>query len=118
MNQTPTFDVQGLEPRRLLTAFMDGNILVVAGTSAADRILVVSRDNGDTLRVTINGKRSYFNASLVDEIHAFGYRGSDDIEISNDIAIDAQIDGKQGNDTLLGGAGTDSIFGSTGHDRL
>src|SRR6476659_5165393 len=104
-NQHPPPPIEPLEPRKLLSAELFGDILVIEGTSGSDAIAINTRDGGVTLRVVINGERSYFTAAGINEIQAYGYRGQDDIEISNAILIDALITGDKGNDTLLGGGG-------------
>src|SRR5258705_5044267 len=95
-------DLERLESRRLLSAVQIGDVLIVEGTSGSDDIFVNTRDGGVTLRVVVNGVRSYFTAASINQIQAFGYRGQDDIEISNAIPIDALITGDKGSDTLLG----------------
>src|SRR4051812_18265014 len=119
MNQPIGVRVEELESRRMLSAELRGDVLIVEGTSDADLIGITSRDGGTTLRVTVNGERAYFTAADVREIDVYGYRGSDDIEIENSVvSIDAMIEGARGDDTLLGGGGNDSIYGNTGHDSL
>src|SRR5882724_5693667 len=110
--------IEQLESRRLLSAVQIGDMLIVEGTSGSDDIFVNTRDGGVTLRVVVNGERSYFTAAGISQIQVFGYRGQDDIEISNAIPIDALITGDKGNDTLLGGGGNDSIYGNAGSDSI
>src|SRR5258706_10405552 len=110
--------LESLEPRRLLSAVQIADVLIIEGTSASDNIFINTRDAGVTLRVIVNGQRSYFTAAGINQIQAYGYRGQDDIEISNAIPINALITGDKGNDTLFGGAGNDSLYGNTGHDSI
>src|SRR4051812_23985556 len=118
MNQPNGVRIESLEARRLLSAELRGDVLIVEGTSDGDLIGITSRDGGTTLRVTVNGERAYFAAADIGEIDVYGYRGSDDIEIENSVvAIDAMIEGAKGDDTLLGGGGNDSIYGNTGTTR-
>src|SRR5690348_8882965 len=105
MRQSPAARVEPLETRNLLSATVINGVLVIEGTSGSDAIFVNSRDGGVTLRVIVNGQRSYFESAGITSIQALGYRGQDDIEISNALTIDAVITGDRGNDTILGGGG-------------
>src|SRR4051812_10628969 len=95
--------IEPLESRTLLSAFLRGQTLIVEGSSGGDRISIGTRDGGVTLRILINGRKSYFTGSAVKRIEAYGYGGSDRIEIADVLTQSAYVDGAKGDDTILGG---------------
>src|SRR5436190_20054932 len=106
--------VERLEPRTLLTAVVQDNVLLVTGTDADDVIAVNSRDNGATIRVSVNGQRSYFDASTVNSVKVSGLRGRDHLEAGAEFAKPVQFAGGAGADTLIGGAANDTLDGQNG----
>src|SRR4051812_39462639 len=85
----------GLESRVCLSAgaALHGNVLTVTGGDAADVIAVAPRDHGATIRVSLNGVRSYFTAASISRIDIAAGRGSDSITLAETLATRASITG-------------------------
>jgi Ca2+-binding RTX toxin-like protein len=109
----------------ITAAFNAGKgVLTVKGT-AADNIIVVSRDaagailvNGGGVAVAIKGGApSVANTTL---IQVLGRGGDDQIALdeTNGPLPKADLDGGAGNDTLTGGSGADLLAGGLGDDTL
>src|SRR3954470_14583710 len=114
----PDPTLQVLEPRLLLSAVLRDHALLVEGTSRSDAISITTRDGGATIRVTVNGERSYFTGADVTLIAAYGYRGQDYVEVADGLTQPAYLEGNKGNDTLIGGGGDDFLYGNTGEDLI
>jgi uncharacterized delta-60 repeat protein len=105
-----------------LAASVVGGVLRVAGTDAADSIVLRER-NG---RVEVVGLPGTFDAALFSRVEILGQAGDDRIDLSNLLkpaTVDAgagndSVLGGSGDDSLLGGAGADTLFGGKGHDTL
>lgn len=128
--------VQGesLETRRVLAAKitaaldMDG-VLNVQGTKGNDQI-TVRQINGrvsvSNARVIVNGKlENSIPTAQIRQIRVNGLDGNDRILLEGkgpggrqNISLPAEINGGNGNDTIIGGAGADKIIGGSGDDIL
>src|SRR5687768_4658586 len=115
------FDVERMEPRRLLAASVAGE-LTVTGTKASDTIIVrLSATDPAVLEVVDNGVLRAFDAEAIDEMRIIGLEGRDTItidDVNGVVAIDAFLGGGHGNDTLTGGAGDSTLNGGNGNDVL
>jgi uncharacterized repeat protein (TIGR01451 family) len=91
--------------------------LVVLDCPGANRILFKSAGGGAAVNVSIN-KRKFgpFDATVIDRIVAFGLEANDVISVDRKLAIDALLDGGDGDDVLFGGGGNDTIIGGAGND--
>ena len=115
--------IQALESRRMLSANInDDGVLVVKGDHE-DNVITCSLDaNDDTkLVVTIDGESESFDLEDFDEIKIDGKKGDDLLEMDEsegDILTDARMKGDKGHDTIHGASGDDRIDGGTGHDEI
>src|SRR5258706_5644262 len=114
-----------VEERRLLSAVLDGRVVQVKGTSAAD-VIKVSKSRS-TLTVKIGTTSTTFAAGGVTAIRIRGLDGNDSITVGGTLKIPLIVYGGNGNDTIFGSAGADklnggasdySIQGEKGRDNL
>ncbi len=105
---------------------VDGKrVLVVGGSTGSDSIKIKARDDdASTIVVKINEKdqtqfryRSRFDCDI-DRIVVFGQAGDDVIKLADEIDLDCEIYGGDGNDKLGGGMGNDILIGGDGDDTL
>jgi Ca2+-binding RTX toxin-like protein len=97
----------------ILSVFDDNqNNTIVASRDTAGNILI----NGGAVTVT-GGVATVANTGLV---QVFGTGGNDTISVdeANGAMPAVQLFGGAGNDTLIGGSGTDQLFGGAGNDTL
>ena len=115
------FDVEQMEPRRLLAAVVTGE-LTVTGTKASDTIIVrLSATDPTMLEVVENAVATPFAAENIRSLRVFGLEGRDTITIDDAngvVDIDAFLGGGHGNDTLTSGAGDATLNGGNGNDLL
>jgi VCBS repeat-containing protein len=115
---------------------VQGNNLVVGGTTGDDKIVITPTDTSGDLSVTIGGaSQGVFKPT--GEIIAYGQAGNDTIQLASAkiqgkavyIAVPAALFGGDGDDTLdaqgstannilVGGAGNDNLLGGSGRDLL
>lgn len=108
-------DLESLGARNMLSAnpvFLNGSLLVIKGTSAADDVTVTTA--GGQVTVDYNGTDFSFNAASVSGMKFKGKDGGDTFE--NDTGIAAVARGGSGDDQLIGGTAADLIFGEDGAD--
>ena len=116
--------VEGLEPRRMLTAVLSAKgTLVVEGTSHGDTI-VISRDPKRTTKIlaTVNGVGVKFPSDSVKRIEMYGDGGSDVITLNDSLGVisarGASLYGGDGDDTLVGGLASAVFDGGNGFDSI
>jgi Ca2+-binding RTX toxin-like protein len=119
-------DAGGVITQFDLVTFEDG-VLTVQGTPGDDRILVDFPAGrffeGPPLRVTLNGVTKSIEhpgrpgTPEITQIIIRGGAGNDRILVGR-VGVGAQIEGGEGNDTILGGDGGDTIDGGAGVDRM
>ena len=105
-------------------SFSNGTLFIV-GTSERDDIniklkngeLVVNSKIGIGSPNAINEKL-ILNAAAVDNIIVFLGDDNDRVRISKEVVADMVMDGGAGNDQLNGGQGDDTLVGGLGNDRL
>jgi Ca2+-binding RTX toxin-like protein len=113
--------IENLESRQLLSATLANGVLMVTGTSAADRIEVQKRADKGQLKLELNGRETKYTLSRVSRIVVNALGGNDFIEYSGrdgGLAVPGVLNGGDGNDTIQGGLGNDMIAGGNGNDRL
>lgn len=93
---------------------VDG-VLMVLGTEGRDTIVVQSVRGG--IRVLMGGER-FGPFDDVETIVVDAGAGNDTVVITGNIRVDAEILGGDGNDTLIGGKGSDFLSGDAGNDTL
>lgn len=100
------------------TAVIDGaGNLVVTGTAGNDVIEIRRALSGTAVSVAFNGSIVATFAPSGD-IVVNGGAGHDFISVREDLAGDAYLYGEDGNDTIIGGGGSDWLFGGAGDDQL
>jgi Ca2+-binding RTX toxin-like protein len=97
-------------------AALEGDDLVVGGTSGPDVIVFVPGDSGGVV-VVVNGV-SQGTFAPTGRLLAFGGEGDDWIVVSRAIHLSAWLDGGPGNDVLGGGSGNNVLLGGDGDDVL
>lgn len=73
---------------------------------------------GSDYVVDVNGTGYTIPQVGVSRIQVAGGSGDDNISISSDVTVRAQLYGQDGNDTLSGGGGNDKVYGGFGDDVL
>lgn len=113
--------VETLEDRATpaLTATLVGSTLAIRGTIWDDNIFVQQR--GDTIEIA--GITTTFNAKQVKRIEVRGGPGDDFIEMAGEFGtrkarMAIWLYGEEGDDTILGSEGADTIYGGDGNDAI
>lgn len=92
-------------------------ILLIRGTAAADTIDVTVPDsNPGSVVVTLNGAIHSFATAEVEQLRILSLAGSDHVSIRTSLA--SFVNASTGNDTVIGGWGSDELWGGTGNDVL
>ena len=106
--------------RRTLTVTaveLQGNNLVVGGTTGADAIEFSNGEMPGEIEVTVNGESlGLYQPS--GRLVAYGQDGNDEIVVSASTSLPAWLYGDAGNDRLKGGHGNDILLGGDGGDLL
>jgi Ca2+-binding RTX toxin-like protein len=106
-------------------AKLKGSTLVVTGTGSDDAItLRISASDSSRLSVEVLGNPSSskdFDLNRFESIEVFGGAGDDTLVIDevNGVFTDTKkttLDGEDGNDTLVGGSGSEELVGAGGDD--
>lgn len=108
--------LESLEERHLLAAFVDAGTLVVTGTARNDLILIAP--SGSDVVATVNNQSMTFPASSVSALYIDGRAGNDRIYVNDAVTLDATIHGGLDNDRIVSGSGNDTLFGEQGKDRI
>lgn len=109
-----------LERRCHLSVSLTRHVLTIAGTAAANTILI-GMARGDTLRVVDDGVVRRVPAALVRGVVVEAGGGHDDVrftQFTGRFRWPVTLIGGAGNDTLVGAAGRDLLVGGAGHDTL
>jgi len=109
-----------LEDRRLMSAVsMEGSTLRIAGESRANSISVDLSTDLSSIVVTLNNDAAQsFPLSAVKRLKISGGPSDDRISVSPALNLKASINGRAGNDTIMGSGGSDSLSGGNGDDVL
>src|SRR5690348_569780 len=122
--------LESLETRRLMAASapslpgftLASGVLRFEGTPADEQVSIFPDGSGG-LVIWLNGATDTIDITLVQSIHLLGNRGSDLLKLHPFLEIPATLDGgladgpNGGNNTLIGGAGADLLYGAeTGND--
>lgn len=96
--------------------FRSGNgELNVHGTIADDAVQVTG---GTTLNVTFNAGAYTFTPSEITQIRVWGQNGNDTISADSSFTLPFVVFGGDGNDTITGGGGSNSLYGNAGDDTI
>ena len=111
-----------LEHRRLMSADLVGENLLINGTSGNDTIVVTQLPNGD-VNVMQNGVNQgtfdvdhYGPEKTEIEIHALA--GNDVVTLDPSVTLESLIYGDAGSDSITGGSGEDTIDAGVGNDTV
>jgi Ca2+-binding RTX toxin-like protein len=130
--------IEDLEQRALLSATLSGGVLTVTGTSGNDVIMIrTGKDDAGTAQIIVTegvATRPHkgatrvaptvtrFAAADVKSVVVNAGDGNDSVALTgrrkSPFAVNATINGGNGNDRLLAGAGNDTINGGAGNDRI
>jgi hypothetical protein len=123
LRRTPIFALaEPLEARRLLsaTASLDGGVLTVAGTDAADTLRVTPATalaQNTTLRIEFN-RAPLGTFENVTEVRILGLGGNDHLIASPGVNVPVLLDGGDGDDTLVASASRVTAVGGNGSDAF
>jgi len=111
--------VEWLEQRQLLSVSFNDGTLTIAGTAAADTIVLApsGRFPGH-LRLQLNGATKFLDQDAVKAIKVDSSAGNDYVSIQGNISIPVTVRGAAGNDTIAGAFGNDLVNGGAGSDLL
>jgi Ca2+-binding RTX toxin-like protein len=105
-----------VEQRTHMSVSLNNGLLTVAGTAGNDTI-VVEPFGTTQVRVTDNGKVTFFNKASISSVIATLGNGNDSYD-GRWMSQSQTISGGAGNDTIRGGQGADQMFGQDGDDML
>src|SRR4051812_48919328 len=112
--------IEMLEPRRMLSASLDGKTLMIVGTSGKDVFDVTL--SGDNKMVFVDQHLGAppvsFTAASFSAISVDLGAGDDAIHIAPDLKTPATISGGRGRDTFQTGTGDDYVDGGTEEDTV
>ena len=110
--------VEKLERRCLFSVSFDPStgLLGVLGTNALNDILLIQ--GGGTLVVSLNGRTSSYDSTLVKQISVQGLGRNDLIFLAPTVTAPATLIGGPGSDTIIAGGGPDSLVAGSGNDSL
>ena len=109
---------QPLERRRLLSATVVDDALVIAGTEANDTIAVVMDAATGQMNVTVNGVTEAFDPTTYGSLNIDAGAGDDDVRIDANVTMKAVVEGGLGDDLIYGGSGDDNLSGGEGNDTV
>ena len=98
---------------------IQGNDLIVGGTSHADRITLSDSGSGKSkvVIVNINGNKTVIARSKIHDALIAAGDGNDTVDLSG-TSLGCSVNGQNGNDSLRGGKGNDEVYGESGNDTL
>jgi len=97
--------------------FIDNGVLTINGGDDADHVHVSIDDNG---KIAVAGSlgNEVFDPAAVDSVFIDVGAGNDHVGIAHEIAVNAIINGGDGNDYISSGSGDDTIRGGDGNDLI
>jgi Ca2+-binding RTX toxin-like protein len=112
--------LETLENRCLLTSgSLSGTTWILTGTHVAETITLTENDTHYSFTDSLNATGLTSVAkTAVSSIVVNAANGSDTVDASSITSIGITINGAEGNDMLIGGAGNDTINGGTGNNTL
>ncbi|MEO1616302.1 MAG: calcium-binding protein [Planctomycetota bacterium] len=110
-----------LESRLVMAAAIDlapEGLLTIEGTAEDNRIFVSQSEEGERLRVSVDGEVQDFPASQISLIAIAAGPGNDAVRVSREVTIPTRMNGGLGNDRLYAGSGPTFVQGGEGNDRI
>ena len=134
----PTFALQPLEPRRLLSAVLVDGVVRVNGSSGPDSIVLTAHYTDQPgeeyeawptlLDVYVNGQHWQFPQDHLRGVRVYGAEGNDRIRVqdfqtpgTDEVAVvfaPLYLHGGAGDDGIWSLSGSDTLIGGPGNDRL
>ena len=116
------WNLEHLEPRRLMSVAFENGILTINGTACDDDIAVASTSSG-YIYVYDNEGPLQFEGGLtqlpdLSQVRGVQIRGGDGNDCLQILNLPATLLGGAGDDTLVGGTAADYLAGGTGEDLL
>ena len=113
--------IQRLEERRMLSVYLEDGIWYVEADDDQNHVITIelSPSNPKKIRAVIDGEVAGTIAiSQIDWVEVYGGAGNDKITnlASSNVSLFAY--GDAGNDTLIGGSGSDNLSGEDGNDSV
>jgi len=106
-----------LSPETSISAYQDGQKLLVCGTLGDDHITL--RAIGSDLAVFQNGRVvSRFDRNGIGHVVLSGSAGNDRLEVRHSLDVTAEIFGGDGDDRIFGAKRSNWIYGQAGNDFL
>jgi hypothetical protein len=101
------------------TPRLRNRVVLIQGTSDDDVVVVDLNAAGTMIEVSVNGAAaSQFAVADTDRVRVRTGAGDDEVLVSEDVEVTANIRGGQGDDLLTGGSGDDVIRGRRGVDEI
>jgi Ca2+-binding RTX toxin-like protein len=97
-------------------AVLSGGVLTVNGTTGNDYIRASIASNVLTVRMNNLAPLTFANASAISRVIVNGNNGNDLIAMASSMNRPTSLNGGDGNDTIIAGAGVDVINGGNGTD--
>ncbi|MGC4030932.1 MAG: PKD domain-containing protein [Tepidisphaeraceae bacterium] len=118
MNDVAPKTFETLETRQLMSGVtLDDGVLTVAGLANQSNIATVRVENS-TVHTVLNGEQQSFQLADVKTIRIEGGDAADTLAVDSSVKIPVRINGRGGDDSLVGGSGDDVIDGGAGVDTL
>jgi Ca2+-binding RTX toxin-like protein len=106
-----------LSPETSISAYQDGQKLLVCGTLGDDQIML--RAIGSDLAVFQNGRLvSRFERNGIGHVVLSGSAGNDRLEVRHSLDVTSEIFGGDGDDRIFGAKRSNWIYGQAGNDFL
>ncbi len=117
--------LDGLSPSALLQIESapddNGNVIIHTNNGGPDKItltVVKAADGTKNIAITINGITSFYDQAGTNSITINTDGGADSIIADNTITTKLIVNAGEGDDTVVGGAGTNFLFGQGGNDKI
>ena len=99
----------------------NGNVIIHTNNGGPDKITLTTikaADGTKNIAITINGITSFYDQAGTNSITINTDGGADSIIADNTITTKLIVNAGEGDDTVVGGAGTNFLFGQGGNDKI
>src|SRR3954468_19549993 len=109
--------LETLETRQMMSSvtLADG-VMVIQGNSNSANQIGIHTENNRVWAVTANGSSKRFDVATVRQIRIIGGEKSDSVDVDAGVKIPVYVQTGNGNDTIVSGAGNDTIRAGNGRD--